>query len=75
MDEHNFKIGDRVRLKGGTYCGISGDDIGVVADIGGYIEVSWEGNLGKRLGYYPHLPSEIEPVMRVGAQLMLFELN
>lgn len=71
MDKHSFKIGDRVKLKGGSYCGISGNDIGIVKDSKGYyIEVLWTGYLKERLGYYPHKVSEIEPAVKVGEQLL-----
>ena len=32
MDTKGFKIGDRVRLKGSHYCGISGSDTGKVGE-------------------------------------------
>lgn len=49
MNKHNFKIGDRVKLKGGTYCGISGDDVGKVIDLHTYIKVSWGGVFGEKI--------------------------
>lgn len=70
MKKYNFKIGDKVKLKGSHYCGISSNDIGEVVGFGRYIEVSWRGDLGRRLGSYPHILSEIEHVFKVGQQLV-----
>ena len=70
MDTKGFKIGDKVRLKGSHYCGISGNDTGKVVSITCYIEVMWGGRLGSRLGTYPHRPEEIEHVVKVGEQLL-----
>ena len=70
MIKHNFKIGDKVSLKGSSYCGVSGNDIGVVTSLHCYIEVLWQGYLGKKLGCYPHKPNEIEHAIKVGEQLL-----
>ena len=73
MIKHNFKIGDRVRLKNGSYCGIYSKDTGKVVGIKRYIEVLWGESLGKRLcsnTAYPHKPNEIEHAAKVGEQLL-----
>ena len=70
MANHNFKIGDRVRLKGSHYCGISSNDTGKVVSITCYIGVMWGGKLGSLLGTYPHKPEEIEHAVKVGEQLL-----
>ena len=73
MKKHNFKIGDRVKLKG-SYCGVSGNDIGEVIDVSTYIKVLWSGYLGRCLGgtskIYPHRAREIEHTAAVGEQLL-----
>ena len=74
MIKHNFKIGDKVKLKG-SFCGISGNDTGKVVKVkvGGYIRVLWGGDLGRKLGkgdLYPHTPHEIEHIVKVGEQLL-----
>lgn len=72
MIEHNFKIGDTVKLKG-SYCGISSNATGKVVEIRGYIVVDWGGDLIARLGKgrpYPHLSQEIKHAAKVGEQLM-----
>lgn len=75
MDKHNFKVGDKVKLKGGFYCGMSENDIGVVvAFTAPYIRVDYNIEGKYWFNNYPHLPKEIERVVNVGEQLMLFEI-
>ena len=70
MKKHNFKIGDRVRLKypnkfnlGTKVCiVISSERCGDE-----FIPVWYEGLIGS---YFPIFPQEIEHVTRVGEQLM-----
>lgn len=75
MDKEGFKIGDKVKLKGGSYGRYRGNDIGEVVNIDVYIEVLWGGNLKRKLGIYPHRASEIEHVVKVGGQLLFSFMN
>lgn len=77
MDKKGFKIGDTVKLKAPYYCGINSSATGRVVGIRGfYVEVSWDGELRRRLGkWYPHKPSEIEHAVKVGEQLLFSFMN
>ena len=69
MNEHNFKIGDKVRLKDHVNFKCKGKVLTIVdLDCGyKYIPVKWE---GMRWAYFPLLPSEIEHLVKVGEQLL-----
>lgn len=68
MNKHNFKIGDKVKLKPPWRFSCGGKVLTVVdIDCGyKYIPVRWEGMKGV---CFPLLPDEIEPVIKVGEQL------
>jgi len=72
MGKHNFKIGDKVKLKSEyTKYFKQGTKVGEIIDFSGsYIRVKY---IGKDNGF-PYKPHEIERAARVGEQLMLFEL-
>lgn len=68
--KHNFKIGDRVKLKYAHDWENIGDIIGVIIRFTApYIRVDWGGEQ-KWKRDYPHLPKEIEHTIKVGEQLL-----
>jgi hypothetical protein len=71
MEKHNFKIGDKVKLKDWVRFSCKGKVLIVVKeaedDFSRYIHVTYEGVWGS---YFPLLPDEIEPAIKVGEQLM-----
>jgi len=70
MAKHNFKIGDKVKLKDPNSWENIGDSIGeVMGLIPPYIRVGWGGSQ-KWMRNYPHRPGEIEYVIRKGEQLL-----
>jgi len=67
MSEHNFKKGDKVKLRK-PKCWSMGDSVGEVVGFDPpFIRVTWKGKVYQE--DYPHLVREIEYVMKVGEQL------
>lgn len=67
--KHNFKIGDKVKLKYPQDWSM-GDSIGtIIKFIPPYIRVDWKGSDYYRKNY-PHLVREIEHTIKVGEQLL-----
>lgn len=69
MTKHNFKIGDRVKVKEPQYWSMNTRIGTVVGEDEYYINVTYEGG-GTLWKNYPHLPREIEHVIKKGEQLM-----
>ena len=71
--EHNFKIGDKVKLK--PFCSFSfeGKTLTITGFNDPYVCVKYEG-MDENYPYFPLLPDEIEKVSIKGEQLMLFEI-
>lgn len=72
MNKKGFKVGDKVRLKDPRGWAIGG--VGVVVGFDGYIRVTWSIRSGASGVSFPHLADEIEHAVRVGEQLMLFNI-
>ena len=70
--EHNFKIGDKVKLKEPELWGIGG--IGTVMSFDTYIRVTWSEG-GNSAYNFPHLAREIECVVKIGEQLLFQFMN
>ena len=69
MKKHNFKVGDKVKLKDPRDWSM-GDKVGIIVRFTApYIQVDWEG-IDEWKKNYPHLPKEIEHIVKVGEQLM-----
>lgn len=69
MIKHSFKIGNRVKLKYPNRWSMS-NLIGIVVRFDTqWIRVDWGGK-EKWTKDYPHLPGEIESIVKVGEQLM-----
>jgi len=65
--KHNFKIGDKIKLKNPKSFSLGTATLVIVRFDGEYIKVTW-GGVSKR--EFPLLPNEIEIAIRVGEQLM-----
>lgn len=67
MIKHNFKKGDKVKLKDPKGWSIS-NHIGKIVGFDMYVWVCWDkpGNLYKR---FPHLVRELEHAIKIGQQL------
>ena len=75
MVKHNFKVGDRVKLTNPCEWENIGDSIGIIIRLTSpYIWVDWGGVQAWKRNY-PHLPEEIECVLRKGEQLMFSFMN
>jgi hypothetical protein len=69
MAKESFKIGDRVRLTDPRNWDM-GNPIGLIITFDRcYVRVLWEGTKWNKDKGYPHLPHEIEHVVKVGEQL------
>lgn len=69
MAKHNFKIGNKVKLKTPGDWNM-GDRVGIIVRFTApYIRVDWAGKEAWVKGY-PHLPKEIKDIVKVGEQLM-----
>lgn len=71
MNKHSFKIGDSVKLKDHISFTCKGKVLTITKEAGDdysrYIHVVYEGVRGL---YFPLLPDEIEPAVKVGEQLL-----
>jgi len=72
--KHNFRIGDKVKQKNPQDWDMNNPVGAVIAFDRCYIRVLWEGTKWNNDKGYPHLPREIERVVKVGEQLLLFEI-
>ena len=70
MEKHNFKIGDKVKLKDPRPFPHLGTRVLTIVDLDcgyKYLPVWYE---GMSWSYFPVLPSEIKHVVKVGEQLL-----
>lgn len=77
MTKHDFKIGDKVKLKDSNQWGFGRHNpIGIIVGFDRYIRVTWESEytIGIHKNF-PHFPNEIERIRRVGEQLLFNFMN
>lgn len=71
MKGHNFKKGDKVKLKNPRQFKCGGKILTIIKEAGKnndkFIHVTYEGSTG---GYFPLYPDEIEYILRKGEQLL-----
>ena len=70
MVKHNFKIGGKVKQTNPQNWNMNNPMGVVIAFDRYYIRVLWEGTKWNNSKGYPHLPREIECVVKKGEQLM-----
>ena len=72
MTKHNFKIGDKVRLKNSKQFRFGAVTLTITKIINNYqfIYVIYEGISKRGYSYFPLKPCEVEPVVRIGEQLL-----